>query len=303
MIRSRSAFQAGDVADHYDDLDRYYRELWGEHLHHGLWVLRRDSVEEATNRLVAEVAEIAKVRAGDRVCDVGCGYGGTARLLAAEYGAVVTGLTVSRAQYDHATNGQLEHGNPEFMLRDWLASGLEAESFDAIVAIESSEHMADLDCFFAEAERVLKPAGRLVVCAWLTREEPGPWEQRFLLEPICREGRLQGMGSAPEYQQLARAAGLVPSGFRDVSRQVKRTWTVCTQRLLHALLCKASYRRFLLRGPSRHRIFALTLLRIMLAYELGSMRYGIMTAVKPGPETDHDEISRPIRARSPILLR
>ena len=30
-----------DVARHYDQLDRFYRELWGEHVHHGFWATGR----------------------------------------------------------------------------------------------------------------------------------------------------------------------------------------------------------------------------------------------------------------------
>jgi tocopherol O-methyltransferase len=302
MITPRSPFQSHEIADYYDDLDQFYREIWGEHIHHGLWRSRRDTVEVATRRLVTEVAAKAGVRVGDSICDVGCGYGGTARLLAQEYGALVTGLTVSRAQHEQGTCQALEQTNPAYLLRDWLASELKPASFDAVIAIESSEHMADLERFFAEAERVLKPAGRLVVCAWLTKEEPSSWERRFLLEPICSEGRLCGMGSAREYQQLARVAGLVPVEFQDVSRQVKRTWVVCARRVVRGLLCKPAYRRFLLRGHSANKVFAWTLLRIWLAYELGSMRYGIMTAVKPGLEANHAGLARAIQCQSPLLL-
>jgi tocopherol O-methyltransferase len=286
MIRPRSPFQAHEVANHYDELDHFYREIWGEHIHHGLWQSRRDSVEQATRRLISEVATRAGVRTGDRICDVGCGYGGTARVLAHGYGALVTALTVSPVQYEQAkyqtSTGQT---NPSYLLRDWLASGLDSASFDAVIAIESSEHMADLAGFFAEAHRVLKPAGRLVVCAWLTKEEPRSWERRVLLEPICTEGRLRGMGSASEYQQYATAAGLVPIAYEDLSRQVKRTWAVCAARLARGLLSKPSYRHYLIHGPSANKVFGLTLLRIWLAYELGSMRYGIMTSVKPLPES------------------
>jgi tocopherol O-methyltransferase len=284
MIRPRSPFQVHEVANHYDELDHFYREIWGEHIHHGLWQSRRDSVEEATRRLISEVAARAEVRAGDRVCDVGCGYGGTARVLAHEYGALVTALTVSPVQYEQAKCQAIEQSNPTYLLRDWLASGLDSASFDAVIAIESSEHITDLAGFFAEAHRVLKPAGRLIVCAWLTKEEPRSWERRVLLEPICAEGRLRGMGSASEYQRYARAAGLVPTAYEDLSRQVKRTWAVCAARLARGLLSKPSYRHYLLHGPSANKVFGLTLLRIWLAYELGSMRYGIMTSVKPLPE-------------------
>jgi tocopherol O-methyltransferase len=281
MIQPRRPFQAGEVAAHYDDLDRFYREIWGEHVHHGLWRSRQETTEEATYGLIAEVAAQARVRAGDRVCDVGCGYGGTSRILVRDYGAKVTGLTVSAAQHQHAMSLDPETANPSYLLRDWLTNDLEPASFDAVLAIESSEHMADLEVFFTETSRVLKPGGRVVICAWLSRETPSHWERRFLLEPICREGRLRGMGSASDYHRLAQAAGLVPVCFQDVSRQVKRTWPICAGRIARGLLRDPSYRKFLLRGQTPNKIFALTLLRIWLAYELGSMRYGILTALKP----------------------
>ena len=72
------------VAAHYDDLDRFYREIWGEHVHHGLWRSGRESPEVAVRQLITLVAERAEIAAGDLVCDVGCGYGGTARVLAHE---------------------------------------------------------------------------------------------------------------------------------------------------------------------------------------------------------------------------
>ena len=168
MIQPRPPFLAGEVAAHYDDLDRFYREIWGEHVHHGLWRSRQETTEEATYGLIAEVAAQARVRAGDRVCDVGCGYGGTSRILARDYGAKVTGLTVSTAQHEHAMSLDPEAVNPSYLLRDWLANDLEPASFDAVLAIESSEHMADLKEFFNESARVLKPGGRFVVCAWLS---------------------------------------------------------------------------------------------------------------------------------------
>jgi tocopherol O-methyltransferase len=290
MISNRSEIQPADVAAHYDELDHFYREIWGEHVHHGLWQSKSETVDEATGRLIAVVADKARLKPGDHVCDVGCGYGGTARALAVDYGARVTGLTVSQAQHAHALDLDPAATNPTYLLCDWLDNGLESSAFDVVIAIESSEHMTDLGAFFAEVSRVLKPGGRFVVCAWLTRERPRRWERRFLLEPICREGRLRGMGSALEYQQLAQAVGLTPVDFQDVSQQVKKTWPICVRRAVAGLLRDPSYRRFLLRGKSSNKIFGLTLLRIWLAYELGSMRYGILTALKAqgDPAGDHD---------------
>jgi tocopherol O-methyltransferase len=170
MITSGLPFQTGEVAAHYDDLDSFYREIWGEHVHHGLWHSDTATAEEATHHLITEVAAQAQVQPGDRICDVGCGYGGTARTLVREHGAEVTALTISEAQYRYALSLEPSSINPIYLLRDWLTNGLEPASFDSVIAIESSEHMADLKAFFAEAARVLKPGGRFVVCAWLSRK-------------------------------------------------------------------------------------------------------------------------------------
>jgi tocopherol O-methyltransferase len=177
-----------------------------------------------------------------------------------------------------------EAENPRYLLCDWLENRLSSTAFDALVAIESSEHMTDLGAFFAEAFRVLRPGGRLAICAWLTRERLRAWENRWIIVPICREGRLRGMESASRYQQLACELGFITRDFQDVSRQVKQTWPICVWRVVRGLLRDPAHRRFLLRDGGPNRIFALTVPRIWLAYELGSMRYGILTFVKPEHE-------------------
>ena len=83
MILPRTPFAPPSVARHYDELDAFYREVWGEHLHHGLWRTGRETAAEAVRHLVDVVADEARVEAGSRVCDAGSGYGATARRLAA----------------------------------------------------------------------------------------------------------------------------------------------------------------------------------------------------------------------------
>src|SRR6185312_6729124 len=86
------------VARHYDVLDPFYRELWGEHVHHGYWAGGRETPEEAADALVELLAERLALAPGQRICDIGCGYGATAERLAESFGLDVTGLTVSATQ-------------------------------------------------------------------------------------------------------------------------------------------------------------------------------------------------------------
>ena len=82
------------VAQHYDDLDPFYRELWGDHVHHGLWTTGLENPTQAVENLIACVARRLELDPGQHVCDVGCGYGATAQWLAEHHGVHVTGLTI-----------------------------------------------------------------------------------------------------------------------------------------------------------------------------------------------------------------
>lgn len=280
MICSSCPATIHEVAEHYDELDRYYREIWGEHVHHGFWERGDETADEAVLNLVKRVARRGHITTGSRVCDVGCGYGGTARALDSQFGAIVSAITLSPAQYHHAISLRGETQNPEYLLGDWLRNQLPSEVFDAVISIESSEHMQDKPAFFAQACRVLKAGGRMVVCAWLAAEEPTGAQRRHLLEPICREGRLPGMGTEADYRQWFADAELRLESFEDVSTQVRRTWPICLSRILPGLFRQSGYLRFLLDVRSRNRIFLITIARIWLAYALGAMRYGIFAARK-----------------------
>lgn len=277
MISSRVAISQEAVAAHYDELDHFYREVWGDHVHHGLWLRGDESPHEAVLQLTELVMERAGLTPGASVCDIGCGYGATAELLAAR-GADVTGITVSSTQL--AVAKQRPGPNLEFVLADWLHNELPENSFEAAIAIESSEHMPDLRAFFEQAYRVLQPGGRLIVCAWLAAENPGPRARRWLLEPICREGRMPHLGSATDYQRLGERAGFGRRDFEDITSGVARTWPAIVRRLAAKLVTDPPYIRYLFDQRAKNRIFGLTILRIWLAYKIGAMRYGIFTFVK-----------------------
>lgn len=277
-LLSSGADVAAIVARHYDELDVFYRDIWGEHVHHGLWRTGEESPLEAAERLVDHVASALALQPGARVIDVGAGYGGTARRLASHLGARVTGFTVSAAQHAYA---ERVYGNGEagiqLLLRDWLANELPSARADAVVAIESTEHMADLSHALAEMHRVLRPGGRVAVCAWLASESTSPWAHRWLLEPLMREGRLVTLATATEYARQLGQAGFADVTFQDLSSTVARTWTVCLRRLVARVVSDARYLRYALDSESNERRFLAGMLRIVAAYASGAMRYGLFT--------------------------
>ena len=276
MIRPNRPQTTAAVAAHYDELDPFYREVWGEHVHHGFWATGGESRTAAAEALVDLVAARLDLAPGQSVCDIGCGYGATAARLAERHGVHVTGVTVSGAQAAIGAAKSPSRGSVTVLRRDWLANGFPDGRFDHAYAIESSEHMPGKARFFAEARRTLRPGGRLAVCAWLAGDRPRPWEVRHLLEPICREGRLPGLGDEGEYRRLAATAGFAVIGCEDLSSRVRRTWSVCAGRLAGKLVSEPRYLRFLLDARATDRAFAVTVLRLLLAYRTGAMRYCLL---------------------------
>lgn len=264
------------VAEHYNSLDPWYRKLWGDHLHHGLWKTGKETPERAVEQLVELIAAKGELKPSESVCDIGCGYGATARLLNQKWGANITGFSLSERQLEYA---RTKDPHTNYVLCDWLQNTLPPNSYDLAISVESSEHMVDKEKFFDEAYRVLKPGGRLVICAWLSKEQPKAWEVRHLLEPICREGRLPSLGSVSDYTQLMLHSGFQKISFEDLTSNVKKTWSICGYRMLRELKSK-DFRHFLFKTKPADRIFAKTVFRILFAYQTRSMIYGIFRTTK-----------------------
>ena len=283
LITSQVAPGTDGVARHYDDLDQYYRDIWGDHLHHGLWRFGGETTSQAIEQLVDELATGAGIAAepGLRVCDIGCGYGGTSRRLVDKYDAKVIGLTLSAEQHRYAVQQTSGRDNPKYLVRDWAENGLEPDSCDAIISIECFSHVADKPGFFREVSRVLRPEGRGSMAIWMAAPNASPRAVKWLLEPICTEGRLPGMATSEEIKAMIVDAGLIVESFEEVSRMVRRTWIICARRLIWKLLTRPRYWRALLDRNFSNRIFIVTLFRILIAYYFGAMQFGLFQFQKP----------------------
>lgn len=279
MIEPDFAPTPASIALHYDQLDLAYRKIWGNHVHHGYWRTGHEPAGAAADALADLVASHLRLRPGDTACDIGCGYGATAARLARLHQVRVIGFTVSAMQKRVADAAEMP--GVVCLLRDWLDNRQPDAAFDCAYAIESSEHMADKLGFFVEAARVLRPGGRLVVCAWLEGARVRPWEVRHLLKPICSEGRLPSMGSRQDYEALASRAGLELESFADISRNVRKTWRLCLQRLAMSLVTDREIRALALGGAKESRSFMLSLPRLMLALRTGAMVYGLFVWSRP----------------------
>ncbi|PSQ65913.1 MAG: hypothetical protein BRD32_03480, partial [Bacteroidetes bacterium QH_2_64_74] len=128
--------------------------------------------------------------------------------------------------------------------------------------------------------RLLRPGGRLVLCAWMAAPDASRRAREWLLDPICEEGRLSGLTTAPRLHRWATQAGLTVERLDDVTPLVRRTWTTVLRRFFYALLTNPSVLGTLLDSSVPDRVFARTILRIWVAQHVGALRYGWLVAAQ-----------------------
>jgi len=147
------------IIEHYDVASPYYYSLWGEHLHHGYWVRGDESKEIAQIQLIEHLAQLANIKTGSRILDIGCGFGGSSLYLAKKYGASATGITISPVQVQMAREAAAKANlDASFLLMD--AEDMQfAQPFDLLWSVESISHYHNPRKFFVSAVKFLKPGG------------------------------------------------------------------------------------------------------------------------------------------------
>ena len=150
-------------------------QLWGEHVHLGHYGTPPVSCDfrEAKEAFVHELVQwsgLDQLPAGSRVLDVGCGIGGSARILARDYGLNVLGISISPAQVERATQLTPSGLSCRFQVMDALDLQLPDQSFDAVWSVEAGPHMPDKQRYADELLRVTRPGGLLAVADWNRRD-------------------------------------------------------------------------------------------------------------------------------------
>jgi tocopherol O-methyltransferase len=211
------------IIEHYDVVSPFYRSLWGDHLHHGYWIRGDESKEKAQLQLAEHLAQLANVRPGFDILDIGCGFGGSSLFLAQRYGANVTGITISPVQIEMATHSATARGvNAKFLLMDAEAMTFQKQ-FDVLWSVESISHMQDLPAFFSSATKLLKPAGSLAITDWFKKKNLTLAETRKFIEPI-EKGMFVELQTMEGYEQLLTSNGLQITHREVLNRNCEKTW-------------------------------------------------------------------------------
>ena len=176
-----------NVAHHYDLSDDLFELFLDPERQYscGYFVTPDDSLEQAQEQKLRHIAAKLRLAPGQKVLDIGCGWGGLGLYLARVSGADVTGITLSKEQQRYAASRAEQHsthGQAKFELRDYR---LETEKYDRIVSVGMFEHVGagHYHEFFTKLSSLLKDDGIALVHTIANvspPDGPQPWLQKYI---------------------------------------------------------------------------------------------------------------------------
>jgi len=290
---SRAYTDSSSVARAYDSWtnDALLERLWGEHIHLGHYgdpPQRRD-FRQAKHDFVHELVRwsgLDQLPAGARVLDVGCGIGGSSRILARSYGFEVLGISISPAQIARAQTLTAAPLNQlcRFAVMDALQLELNNQEFDAVWSVEACPHMADKQRYADELLRVLKPGGRLAVADW-NRRDPSHGDLSVVERWVMRQ--LLDNWAHPEFASIESLQGHLQGSLHAAGITIETgDWSIATlpswfESILEGARRPAAVLSQGLRGVGLGLREVPTLVLMHWAFATGLMRFGVFRGQKP----------------------
>lgn len=217
-----------DAGDYFDSsiADFFLAHAFSlPHLHQGI-AKNIFQVPGAQKRLLGRVMDRLPVKAGDRVIDIGSGFGGTGFELCKHHDIRVLGVCNSPKMVSWATFFRKFYGAARDRVDFWVGDVLEydpgPQTFDHAVSIECASYVSRPDLFFQSAARALSDRGTLVIADFFAAHpEAGDndgvaqWKAAWAQDGFCLPAR---------HHELAEAAGLRMTHEEDLTAEI-RFWT------------------------------------------------------------------------------
>ncbi|MFI9237248.1 SAM-dependent methyltransferase [Streptomyces sp. NPDC053079] len=204
------------------DVDAFYDAVWGgDDIHTGIYAHPEEPIADASRRTVDRLADrlVDRLGPGRSVLDLGSGYGGTARHLAARFGCTVVALNLSEAQNVRHRRTNAERGldgHIDVVTGSFHDIPYGDGRFDAVCSLEAFCHSDDRERVLREAARVLKPGGVLSFTDLMAAEDA---PDRTLRPVVSRLG-VDALATPAFYLRELTRLGLDHADFEDHSDQL-----------------------------------------------------------------------------------
>ena len=183
------------VTHHYDVSNRFYELLLGPSLVYSCAYFgsEQDSLETAQERKLELICRKLRLQPGERLLDIGCGWGSLVLHAAAHHGVRALGVTLSEPQAELARRRIEAAGlsdRAEVQVLDYRE--LEGESFDKIASVGMYEHVgrAQLGTYVGAVRKLLRPGGLFLNHGITRMSAPRPHGPTFISRYVFPDGDL-----------------------------------------------------------------------------------------------------------------
>ncbi|MGB3262762.1 MAG: methyltransferase domain-containing protein [Microcoleus sp.] len=300
LITARRYQSSDSVANSYDEWteDGILEFYWGEHIHLGHYGSppQRKDFLTAKSDFVHEMVRwggLDKLPAGTTVLDVGCGIGGSSRILAQDYKFAVTGITISPQQVKRAQELTPPELDLQFRVDDAMALSFPDASFDVVWSIEAGPHMPDKAVFAKELMRVIKPGGLLVVADWNQRDSrqiPLNFWEKPVMRQLLDQWSHPAFSSIEGFSELLEETGFV-EGTVTTADWTQETLPSWIDSIWQGIVRPVGLVRFGVSGFIKSLREVPTLLLMRLAFGVGLCRFGMFRAVRSHSLAELTEIN------------
>ncbi|MGJ9421558.1 class I SAM-dependent methyltransferase [Aeromicrobium sp. CF3.5] len=282
-LRHNKKRDAEAIQHHYDVSNRFYELVLGESMTYtcAVYPSLEASLEEAQFEKYDLICRKLDLKPGQRLLDIGCGWGGMVRHAAKHYGVKVIGVTLSREQAAWAAEeikrqglehlAEARHGD----YRDVLETG-----FDAVSSIGLTEHIGvrSYPSYFAFIESKLKPGGRMLNHCITRPNNKTTTTGAFIDRYVFPDGELTGVGritvAAQEtglevrhVENLREHYAMTLAGW---CRNLVENWDACLEEVTEG----------------RAKVWGIYMAGSRLAFERNEIELHHVLAVKPGAGGD-----------------
>lgn len=240
-----------------------------------------NSLEQAQQDKLEMICRKLRLAPGDRLLDIGCGWGGLVCYAALHYGVVAHGVTLSQTQYDFAQEKVRRLGLADRVTIELRNYETLEGTYDKISSIGMYEHVgiANYPKYFGKIYSLLRDRGILLNHGITRRAKPSKRrfalmrpEQRLFTRYIFPGGELDHIGHTCETLEACRFEVHDVENWREHYAQTTRIW--CQQ------LSVRQDEAVAIVGPERYRLWLAYLAGVSFAFLDGSMRIFQVVASK-----------------------
>jgi len=258
------------ISHHYDLSNDFYQLLLDDHMAYssGYYTHAGQSLHDAQTAKLELVCRKLELKEGQRLLDVGCGWGSMILYAARNHGVQATGITLSEEQRDFVNARIAEQGltgRVDVRLQHYREFDDPPASFDAVSSIEMGEHVGERHYpgYVDVMHRALKPGGHLLLQQMSRHEGTAPGGGPFIESYIAPD-----MHMRPLWQTIRHVES---GGFeiRDVEA-MREQYVRTVDHWIEAF--EANYDKVVaLQGEEVARVWRLYLVGGGLAFEQGRM--------------------------------